>query len=122
MSRKAFAIMLVVLVGASLALPAISHARWHGWGWYGPVAFGGGFLLGTALARPYYYAPAPVYVYPPPAVVYAAPPPPAYAPNQAYAYPDPTLPPSGPESNPSQSGQWVEVPGQSISGKWVPPH
>jgi hypothetical protein len=123
MIKKAFAIIIVALIGISLALPTTSEARgWRGgWGWYGPAAFGGGLLLGAALARPYYYAPVPVYAYPPPAPVYAAPPPPVYYPNQAYAYPDPAVAPMT-ENRPSQPGLWVEVPGQSINGKWVPPH
>jgi hypothetical protein len=119
-------IIMIALVVISFALPTVSHARWHGWrggwGWYGAGAFAGGALLGTAISRPYYYyPPPPVYVYPPPPVVYSAPPPPVYLPNQAYAYPDPAVA-SRPESKPSLPGQWVEVPGQSVNGKWVPPH
>ncbi len=124
MKKKSFVVailILTILVGSSLALPTTSHARWHGRGWYVPGAFAGGLLLGTALSRPYYYAPAPVYVYPPPAVVYTEPPPAAYVPNQAYAYPDPAVT-AEPESHASQSGQWVDVPGQYVDGRWVPPH
>jgi hypothetical protein len=133
MRKKNFAIIivaLIALISISLALPATSQARgWRGggWGWYGPAAFGGGLLLGSALARPYYYAPPPVYAYPPPVYAYPPPaavysaPPPAYYPNQGYAYPDPAVAPRT-ENRPSQPGQWVEVPGQSINGRWVPSH
>jgi hypothetical protein len=135
MKYRGLMMVTTTLVVISLALPTISLARWHGhghrgwhggWGWYGAGAFAGGVLLGTAISRPYYYAPPPVYVYPPPPVIYSAPPPPVYIPNQAYAYPDPAVT-SRPENKPSasgpaSSGQWVEVPGQSVNGKWVPPH
>jgi hypothetical protein len=120
MRNKSFMIIIVALVGISLALPASSHAWWRGHGgsgghgWYGAGAFAGGVLLGTAIARPWYYVPAPVYVYPVPTVVYTAPPY-VYVPNQAYAYPDPKAVSGTP-------GQWVEVPGLSVNGKWVPSH
>ncbi|MBA4390626.1 MAG: hypothetical protein C0399_06795 [Syntrophus sp. (in: bacteria)] len=127
MKKKSLVIIIVVLIGISLALPATSQARWYGHrggrGWYGAGAFTGGVLLGAAIARPWYYTPAPVYVYPysypPPTVVYTTPPP-GYFSNQGYAYPDPAVT-SRLDGNPSP-GQWVEVPGQSINGKWVPPH
>lgn len=113
MRRNSLAILLVALIGIVLVLPA-EDARAHGgWAW-GPAAFAGGLLLGTSLARPWYGPP--VYVYPPP-VVYA-PPATYYVPGQAYAYPDPGLTSSGQ----SQSGQWVEVPAQSVNGVWVPAH
>ncbi len=120
MRNKTFIIVVASLIIIPLALPGISHAR-GGYGWY---AFGGlatGLLLGTALARPYYYAPAPVYVYPPPApVVYTYPvPQPVYVPNQAYACPDPAY---VPPSRPAPAGQWVQVPGQWVGNKWVPSH
>jgi hypothetical protein len=120
MRKKIFMIIIVALIGISLALPAASQARgWRGgWGWWGPGALAGGVLLGAALAQPwYYYAPPPAYVYPPPAVVYTTPP---YYPSQAYAYPDPAVT-SQSDGKPS-SGQWVTVPGQSVNGKWVPSH
>jgi hypothetical protein len=41
--------------------------------------FAAGAIVGSALARPYYYGPAPVYVGPPPPAYYDGPPP-AYAP------------------------------------------
>jgi len=130
MIKRSFApvaVALTIVIGASLLVPATSHARWRGRGWYVPGAFAGGLLLGTALSRPYYYAPPPVYVYPPPAVVYTQPPPPMYVPNQAYAYPDPSIAPdpgvpAEPQGYASQPGQWVEVPGQYVNGRWVPPH
>jgi len=116
MKEKGFMIVIVALLGMSLAIPSTGHAR-RGccYGWYGPGVFAGGILFGAAIARPWYYAPRPVYVYPAPPVVYAVPPP-VYFPNQAYGYPDPALAPK------TESGEWVEVPGQSVKGKWVPPH
>lgn len=121
MKNRGLLIIIIALIGISLALPASSYARGRGWGrgygWVGAGAFAGGLLLGTAIARPY-YARAPMYVYPAPAVVYAAPP--VYAPNQAYAYPDPAIT-SGADNGPS-AGQWVEVPGQYVGGRWVAPH
>jgi len=158
MRKKAFAIIVVVLIGISLAFPAVSQARggrgrggWgSGWarggrGWYGAGAFMGGAVLGAAIARPWYYGygPVPYYYYPPPAYGYYPPPaygyypppgavynapPPAYSPNQAYAYPDQAVAAQqGPNVTPGTditppSGQWVEVPGQSVNGKWIPPH
>ncbi len=127
--RRNSLIIVTALLGISLALPATGHGRWYGgWGWYGPGVFAGGVVLGAVIARPWYYAPPPpVYVYPRPVYVYP-PPPPVYFPNQAYAYPDPALtsrqgskPSSGSDGG-SKSGQWVEVPGQSINGRWVPSH
>ena len=131
MKNKSLVIIIVAMIGISLAIPATSQARWYGhrggWGWYGAGAFTGGVLLGAAIARPWYYTPgyyepAPVYPYPYPPVLYG--PPPAYYSDQPYAqpnaYPDPAVA-SRPNYRPS-SGQWIEVPGQSINGKWVPPH
>jgi hypothetical protein len=142
MGKKGIVIMVVALIGISLLLPAKSHA-WRGWygrGWYGPGFFAGGLVVGAALARPW-YVPPPVYVYPQPAVVYAAPPPvyapppPAYtAPGQGYVYqappaqppamaPAPAPPPAmAPAPAPESRGQWVEVPGQTVNGRWVPEH
>ncbi len=124
MKSKTVAIIAITLAGVILALPATSHAWRGGWGW-GPSAFFGGALLGAALTAPYYAYPPPAYAYPPPQVVYTAPPPPAYAypgpaappPNQAYTYPSP---PPAPQAQ--GKGQWVEVPGQTVSNMWVPPH
>jgi hypothetical protein len=115
MRRKSLMMVIVALIGIALIMPT-AQARAHGGGWvWGPAAFAGGLLLGTSLARPYYYAPPPVYVYPTPTVVYA-PQPTYYAPSRAYAYPDPSL------TAPQSRGQWVEVPGQSVNGVWVPAH
>jgi hypothetical protein len=114
MRGKSLMIVMIALVGMALILPAGQAQAHGGWLW-GPAAFAGGLLLGATIARPwYYYEPAPVYVYPPPA--YYAPQPVYYVPNQAYAYPDPAVAPA------PAKGQWVEVPGQSINGIWVPPH
>jgi hypothetical protein len=110
MRSKGVLFIVVLVLGISLTLPSTSSA-WSGWGW-GPAAFLGGVLVGSVIARPY-YAPAPVYVYPSPAVAYGSPPPPA----QVYAYPSPPLTPP-----PEAKGQWVEVPGQTVNGQWVPPH
>lgn len=123
MRNKKLIIVIVIasLIVIPLALPGISHA--HGsYGWYAFGGFATGLLLGTALARPYYYAPAPVYVYPaaPPPVVYTYPVSrPVYVPNQAYAYPDPAYMPT---PRPAPSGQWVQVPGQWVGDRWVPAH
>ncbi len=127
MKSKAIAIIsIIALVGVLLAIPATSHAWRGGRGW-GPGFFVGGALLGAALTAPYYAYPPPAYAYPPPAVVYA--PPPAYAypappPDQGYAYPAP--PPAASQAAPAPQiqgkGQWVEVPGQTVSSTWVPPH
>ena len=132
MKSKAVTVVVIALVGVICAIPATSHAWRGGWGW-GPSAFFGGALLGAAIAAPYYAYPPPAYAYPPPQVVYTAPPPPpAYAypapaappPNQTYAYPSP--PSAGPQAAPAPQvqgkGQWVEVPGQTVSNMWVPPH
>ena len=124
MRNKSFMFIIMAIMGISLALPAAGQARWRGW--YGAGVFAGGVVVGAAISRPWYYAPAPayvypapVYVYPPPAVVYTAPPP-AYIPNQAYAKPDPSSV-SKADSKPP-AGQMVEVPGQYVNGKWVPSH
>ena len=131
MKSKAVAVIAITLVGVILAIPATSHAWRGGWGW-GPGVFVGGALLGAALSAPYYAYPPPAYAYPPPQVVYTAPPPPNYAypgqaapmPNQAYAYPGP--PPAAPQAAPTPQVQgkcrWVDVPGQTVSNMWVPPH
>lgn len=123
MKKKSIAIIIVVLIGISLAISATSEARRYGWrggrGWYGAGAFAGGVILGSVIARPWYYSPAPVFVYPQPSVVYSVPPP-AYYPDQPYAYPDPAV--TSRSDNMSSAGQWIEVPGQSINGRWVPPH
>jgi hypothetical protein len=121
MKRKSLVFIIVALISISLALPATSHARggWRGgWGWYGAGALAGGVLLGAALAQPWYYPPPPVYVYRQPSVIYAVPP--VYYSNQAYAYPDPAV--SSQSGGNPPSGQWVEVPAQSVNGTWVPSH
>ena len=111
MRGKMTVIVMVALIGLALVLPT-GEAQAHGWWAWGPAAFAGGLLIGSALAQPW-YAPWPgYYAYPPPAVVYAAPPA-YYVPSPAYAYPAVV---------PSTRGRWVEVPGQSINGVWVPPH
>ena len=135
MRKQTFIIIIVALIGISLAFPVVSQARggWGrgGWGWYGGGAFVSGAVLGAAIASPWYYGygygPTPYYGYPPPGTVYSAPPP-VYTPNQAYAYPDPNVAPQqsptvtpGTDGTPP-SGQWVEVPGQSINNRWVPSH
>jgi MFS family permease len=119
MRNKGFMIIIVALLGMLLAIPSTSHARGHYYGWYGAGAFAGGVLLGTVIARPWYYEPAPVYVYPVPSVVYTVPSP-VYVPNQVYAYPDQAF--TSKASSGAPPGQWVEVPGLSVNGKWVPPH
>ncbi len=126
MRRKMLSVA-VMLVGISLALPATGNAWYRHHGYYRPywggAAFAGGVVLGTAIARPWYYAPPPAYVYPAPAPVYAYPPPaPDYVTNQAYAYPDPAAT-GAPSAEPAGAGgQWVDVPAQSVNGQWVPAH
>jgi len=116
MKSKGIAVIVVILLAATLAVPSTSHA-WGGW-WV-PGAFAGGVLLGATVARPW-YPPAPVYVYPypyeypAPQVVYTPPPPP-----QAY-YSPPA--PSDAAAAPQGRGQWVDVPGQMVNNIWVPPH
>ena len=119
MKRSILVISLAVLA-LSLAVPQLSQA--HGrYGWWGPGAFVGGVILGTAISRPwyppppvyYYPAPAPVYVYPRPVYVYPSP-------REAYAYPDPDSAPR--TRNEAPPGEWVMVPGQWVGGTWVPSH
>lgn len=117
--RRLFTIA-VALIAISLVLPQAGHA-WRGGhhhgGWYGPGVFVGGVLLGTAIAAPRYYYPPPAYVYAPPPVVYAPPP--------AYAYPDPAYPARAqgqPPVGQASAGQWIDVPGQTVNGTWVPGH
>ncbi len=126
MKNKSIVIVIALLVGMSLTLPGISEAGHGGhgsaYGWYALGGLATGLFLGAALARPYYYAPAPVYVYPaaPPPVVYTYPVSrPVYAPNQAYACPDPAY---APPPRPAPAGQWVQVPAQWVGDRWVPSH
>jgi hypothetical protein len=123
MKRRMLAALIVVL-GISFILPAASFAwrggagvsiGYHGgwghyrpYGWYHPRVY-----AGTAFVSPW-YVPPPVYTYAP-AVVYINPPP---AP--AYAYPDPAI--TGQYTGENPPGQWVEVPGQWVNGKWIPSH
>ena len=65
--KRIVLIMVALVLAFSLALPQRSEAR--GGGWWVPGAFFGGLLFGSVIARPY-YAPAPVYAYPPPPPVY----------------------------------------------------
>jgi hypothetical protein len=67
---KAIAVAALVGAAALAATPASARPwRHHHHGWWGPAAgFAAGAIIGGALAaRPYYYAPAPVYVEPYPA-------------------------------------------------------
>lgn len=111
MRRTSLMVVLVGLIGLAVIVPAGQAQAHGGWVW-GPAAFAGGLLLGSAIAQPWYGPP--VYVYPPPTVVYA--PPTYYAPSQVYAYPDPVT------ASTQAKGQWVQVPGQSVNGVWVPAH
>ncbi|MDE2344613.1 MAG: hypothetical protein KGL63_14705 [Betaproteobacteria bacterium] len=66
--KKHATFALVALLGLTLALPASADRGWgggwgrgEGWGWGGfGVGLLGGAMIGSALARPYYY---PAYVY-----------------------------------------------------------
>jgi hypothetical protein len=128
--KKIVLIMVVFALALSVALP--QRAQAHGGGWWVPGAFFGGLLFGTAIARPWYYYPPPVYAYPPPAPAYAYPPPYAYPPAPAYAYPPPQqgytyqspspAPAPRAEAPPSAPGEWVTVPGQWVGEKYVPSH
>ena len=71
--RKAFIAMAAAALAAAILMPATADARCRG-GCVAAGVIGGvaaGAILGSALAGPRYYEPAPVYVVPPP-------PPPAY--------------------------------------------
>jgi hypothetical protein len=97
------------------------HHGWHGHGGEDAGWFAGGLILGGMLGTifsPYYWRPAPVYVYPGPSYVYTPPPVVIDPPNRAYAYPDPSYTRGTGQS----SGEWVVVPGQWVSGKWVSEH
>ena len=121
--KRRILIALIFALGLSFILPTISSAwsrvgvgYYNGWGhyrpygWYHPRVY-----VGTAFVNPWYVTvPPPVYVYQPP-VVYTNTVPPF-----AYAYPDPAFTPKAVSG--ASAGQWVEVPGQSVNGKWVPPH
>jgi hypothetical protein len=122
MKSKGLVIVVALLIAISLALPTAAYAGRGGYGWYALGGLATGLLLGTAIARPYYYPPAPVYVYsaPPPVVYTYTAPRTVYVPNQAYAYPDPTYTP--PPARPRPPGQWVEVPAQWVGDRWVPAH
>jgi hypothetical protein len=61
------ALVAAVLSAGLLLASAPANARWghHHGGWgYGAAGFAAGALLGSALARPYYYGP-PAYAYEP---------------------------------------------------------
>jgi hypothetical protein len=91
-------------------------------GWAVGAAIAGGILVGAVvtnmIAQSVAYNPPPqrVYVYPQPNVVYVYP----QTSNAASAYPDPEFTARYSQSKPS--GEWVVVPGQTVSGKWVPEH
>jgi hypothetical protein len=66
MTSKSTVVAAVLSAGLLLA-SAPANARWghHHGGWgYGAAGFAAGALLGSALARPYYYGP-PAYAYEP---------------------------------------------------------
>lgn len=118
--------VLVLFTLSFLAFPYAGQAG-HGHGdsgWYWAGGFLGGLFLGSALSGPY-YAPRPVYVYPPPPIyapppVYAYPAPPGYHayPNRGYSQP----PAPTEQDDERVRGEWVEVPGQWVKGRWVPVH
>jgi hypothetical protein len=128
MRSKLFAILVLVLA-VSFVSPSAGHAGRYGhgrhYGWYGPGAFAGGLIVGSALARPRYYWPPPLYVYSPPPAFYPAPAgAPAYAypspSDQGYAYADPGYAAGAGSDQPP--GQWVTVPGQWAGTTWIPSH
>ena len=126
--KTRFLLIVIVVLAVALAAPGMGYAgRYYyrgphrHYGWYGPGAFVGGVVVGSAFARPWYYGPAPVYVYPAPAAVYANPAPAyTYPQGQAYAYPDPNYQAGASGTEPSSES--VTVPGQWVNGTWVPPH
>ncbi len=144
MVKRSMLVTILALTVLAFVVPSTGEARrygWRGgWGWYGGGAFAGGVVVGAVVARPWYYAPPPVYVYPrpvyvyPPAyayspgVVYTPPADTVYVPNQAYAYPESEtvsgqLPAYAPWRGGSpSSGEWVRVPGQYVGSTWVPAH
>ena len=149
--KRNMLMVLVVLLGLTLALPCVSEAGRGGGGRGGGHAGGrvGGFhgggyryyggyrsygfyrpgvVIGPAVVAPLYY---PGY-YPVPPPVYGEPPPgyvgpyvdPAYGdPDPAYAYPDPAVTGGYGQGDPANNaGEWVTVPGQYVNGRWVGEH
>jgi hypothetical protein len=122
--KKVVAVMLAVVLGASLVYPAAAQAGQHyvvknyygtprsnyshhtgsyynGWAVAGAAVGGAllGVVIGSAVSSPRYVAAAPA---------------PAYAcPDQGYS--------SRYESE-APPGEWVTVPGKWVNGKWVPSH
>jgi hypothetical protein len=119
MKKKILAALIIVL-GIPFILPTASFAwrggagYYDGWGphrpygWHRPRVY-----VGTAFAGPR-YVPFPVYTYSPP-VVYVNP-----VPQPAYSCPDPGIVRQYTDESPP--GQWVDVPGQWVEGKWIPSH
>ena len=77
-------------------------------GWYGVG------LFGAPYPDPWYYYGTPYYDDP-----YADP----YSIPLASGYPDDAASSEGPEAvSEEMQGEWVVVPGQSVDGRWIPPH
>jgi hypothetical protein len=69
--RKAFITMAAALLAAAILMPTSADARCRGCGVAAGVLGGvaAGAIIGSAIAGPRYYEPAPVYVAPPPAYI-----------------------------------------------------
>lgn len=138
--KKTWLIAVIITGVLTIGSPAFGHGpyygyhgyRYHGWGYYSgwdvAAIVGGslvlGTLLGMALTSPYCaYPPRTFKVYPEPQRPYAAPDP-AFI--ERYSKEKTPLD-SGPGHGSSEigaipPGTWVTVPGQWVSGAWVPSH
>ncbi len=86
LTKEASAMPVADALAIKNGVPAsVKTVQWRGWGWGLGAGFVAGAVVGSALARPYYYGygpyyyPGPYYA-PPPGPVYSGPPAPAYGP------------------------------------------
>jgi hypothetical protein len=87
LAKGASAMPIADALAIRSAVPVgVETVQWRGWGWGLGAGFLAGAVVGSALARPYYYYGYDPYYYPGP--YYAAPPGPVYgAPGPAYGPP-----------------------------------